>query len=72
MNKNVNELVNRVEGLKTAKGALARIERFLDENELTYFVMTNDKGKYVPVVVLNRNTEWLAGHLAFNGVMVVN
>ena len=72
MNKNVNELVNRVEGLKTAKGALARIEKFLDSHELTYFVMTNSKGKYVPVVVINRHTEWLAGHLAFSGIMVVN
>lgn len=63
-------------GLKTAKGAQARLDKLaaaLDEgNALAVVVQGTDDGLFYPVVIINNKNEYLAGVCPHYGVWVTN
>jgi len=72
---NLNGWLDSVQdGLKTEKGAMARLEKvmgLLTENRANYFVYRKPDGKFLPVVIAKPN-DWAVGSYAHFGIYVTN
>lgn len=71
---NINAWLETVPGLKTEKGAMKRLERFLDvikENDSKYMLFRKADGTFVPLVIASPK-DWAIGAYAHNGICVTN
>ena len=70
----INERFADVPGLKTAKGAQARLDKFTSQLEdgrelqLHTLVMQKEDGTFIPVAFPTRNYHWLTCALIHNNI----
>ena len=72
---NLNNWLEKIEGLKTEKGAMNRLNQVMSvvvESESKYMIYRKLDGTFVPIVFLNSNGGWAAGMLAYKGICVTN
>jgi hypothetical protein len=71
---NLNNWLDDVPGLKTEKGAMARLNKVLklvEQNGSKWMIYRQPNGCFVPLVIASSN-DWAVGAYAHNGVCVTN
>ena len=71
---NLNSWLETVPGLKTEKGAMARLNKVLDlveQNGSKWMIFRKQDNTYVPLVIASSN-DWAAGTYPHLGVCVTN
>lgn len=74
MKNNINVWLDTVPGLKTEKGAMARIDKVLltiVENGSKFMVYRKPDGTFVPLVIAS-SKDWAVGFYAHHGICVTN
>lgn len=72
--RDINAWLETVPGLKTEKGAKARLDKMMDlivENNSKFMIFRKSDNTFVPVVLLSPK-DWAAGAYAHNGICVTN
>ena len=71
---NINAWLETIPGLKTEKGAMKRLERFIEQivqNGSKYMIFRKSDGTFVPLVIAS-GKDYLVGIYAHNGICVTN
>jgi hypothetical protein len=74
MRNSINAWLDTIPGLKTEKGAMKRLEKFLDiivENDSKFMVYRKADGTFVPLVIASPK-DYAIGAYAHNGICVTN
>jgi hypothetical protein len=74
MKNNLNSWLDTAPSLKTEKGAMKRLEKFLDiiaQNDSKFMVYRKYDGTFVPLVIAS-SKDWAVGAYAHAGICVTN
>lgn len=70
MNQNIAERFPDYTGYKTYKGALAKMEKALPQEPVSWIICAREDGTFIPVAILSDKNEYLAGYFAHHGICV--
>ena len=71
---NLNAWLETIPGLKTEKGAMKRLDRWIDHiNEIgsKYMIYRKTDGTFVPLIIAS-SRDWAVGGYAAGGICVTN
>lgn len=74
MMTNLNNWLDSVPGLKTEKGAMARLNKVMDlveQNGSKWMIYRKPDNTYVPLIIASSN-DWAVGTYAHSGLYVTN